>query len=59
MRGQRCPDRISTKPKRTQSETITSPMGTRMYIEMPSGAVAVLRRTNGGLEESMGERTKS
>ena len=59
MRGRHHPERISTDPKRMQSETTISPMGTRMLIGMPYRAVAVLRRKNGGAAEEMGTRTKS
>ena len=59
MKGRRIPERISTYLTRMRIDTITSPMGTRMLIRTPSGAVAVLRRTNGRAAEAMGARTKS
>ena len=46
-------------PKRTRSETTTSPMATRMSVGTPYRAVAVLRRKNGRAVEAMGTRTKS
>ena len=39
-----------------RSKTLTSQMGTRMSIRTPSGAVAVLRRTNGKNVEAMETR---
>ena len=52
-------DRRLTEPTSTRSETITSPMGTRMPIGTPSGAMAVLGRTNGRAAEEMGTRKNS
>ena len=46
MRGKKRLERISMDPTRTQSETITSPIGTRMSIGNPFGAVTALMQTN-------------
>ena len=58
MRGQRRLEKRSTDPTRTRSETRMSPMGMRMLIRTPSGAVEVLIRKNGRAAEAMGTREK-
>ena len=59
MRGKQRLERRSTDPTRMQSETMTSPTGTRMLIGTLSGAVAVLRHVNGVAIEAMWVRTES
>ena len=59
MRGRQRLERRPIEPTRTQSEMMTPPTGKRMLIGMPSGAVLVMRRTNGTVAEVMGTRTKS
>ena len=52
-------ERILTDLKRMHIDTTTSLMGTRILIGMPSGAVVVIRQTNGGVVEAMGSRVES
>ena len=59
MRVRRRPERILTDLMMTWSKTATSPMGTKIFIRTPSGAVVVLRRVNGRAAEAMGTRDKS
>ena len=59
MKGRQCPERRLMEPTRTQSETKTSPMGTRILIGATYRAVVVMRQTNGRSEEAMETRTES
>ena len=59
VRIQRRLERILMDLKRMHINTTTSLMGTRIFIAMPSGAVVVIRRTNGGAVEAMGSRVES
>ena len=58
MRRRQRLERRLTEPKSTQRDTTMSLIGKRMSIRILSGAVAVLRRTNGRVAESMWMRTK-